>query len=240
MIAKDLGPAAAVMQWSPGAAGRWQSGQLAGVEDGDGMTVWQWQAGICGHCGRRGVDDSHGREVVGLVAPVVIMVVVVGGHLRGRLWGAALGHVDDERLGHCLSARKVGVEGAAHVFLRPQCAVLRTGGFSWDNAEGYVGCIKAAAQRVLILFQDHVAHIVDEVVFADLHERGRGIGPLHPDLAVQHVGGDGGGCRCTKIVGRGWGVFGDQRRDEPDIRVGDERLATDGARRGGFGRRCVG
>jgi hypothetical protein len=168
---------------------------------------------------------------------VVVVVVVVDGHLRRGLGRPALGHVNDKGLVHRLAAGEVGIERPAHLLLGAQRPVLVASSLARDDAQSDIGCVEAAAQRVLVLFQDHVAHIVDEVVLADLDERGRGVGPLDPDLAVQHAGAEVG---CSaKIVGRrrraGCGrilrVWDQQRLYYRCIGVGDDRLATDGGGR---------
>jgi hypothetical protein len=155
---------------------------------------------------------------------VIIVVVVGDGHLGRGLGGAALRHVDDQGLGHLLAAREVGVEGAAHFLLGPQGAVLGASGVSRNDAQRHVGRVEATTQRVLVFFQDHVAHVVDQIVLADLHQRGRGIGPLDPYLAVQHAGCDGrsGGLLLLLLLlrrrGRGWDQ---QRFNQRCIGVGD-------------------
>jgi len=132
----------------------------------------------------------------------VVVVVVVGRDSRRGLRRAWLGDVDDEGLVDLLPARIVVVQHPAHLLLGPQCPVLAVGGISRDDLERDIGRIEAPAQRVGVLAQYHVPHVVDQIVFPYLHQRGRGIGPLDPYLAVQH--GRAEVCRGpAKIVGRG-------------------------------------
>jgi len=204
--------------------------------------VWvgQWQTSICAHGRGRGVDDGHGREVLGLVVGVVVVVLVVDGHCRRGLGGPALGHVNDEGVGDQLSPGEVGVERAAHVLLGPQSALVSPCCISRKDAQRHVGGVEAPAQRVGVLLQNHVPHIVDQVVFPDLHQGGRGIGPLDPDLAVQHAGAEVrgwsakvvGGCWRARLDGCGGSVGDQQGFDYLRIGVGDDRLAADGGWRG--------
>lgn len=176
----------------PCAARRGQGRQLTSVDDSNGVRcVRERNTVVLGgaHGGWRGVDDGHGREVLGLgVAGVIVVVVVEWDSGRG-LWGAALGHVDDKSLIDCLAAWEVVVEGAAHLLLWAQRAFVDAAGISRHYSQGHVGGVEAAAERVGVLLEDHVAHIVDEIILADLHQRGRGMQPLHPHLAVQHLSG---------------------------------------------------
>lgn len=132
-------------------------------------------------------------------------MMVIGRHAGRWLGGASRGHVDDEGLVDRLTAGEVGVDGVTHVLLGPQGAFACALAIAGHNAQGNVWRVEAPAQRVCILFEDHVAHVVDQVVLSDLDERGRGIGPLDPDLAVQHAGGAGCRRRRASVVdGRGW------------------------------------
>ena len=79
---------------------------------------------------RRRLDGGHGREVLGLGMLSIVVMGVVEGHSRRRLWGATYGDVDDGRLVDVLAAGEVGVERRAHVLLRPQGAVLALAGIA--------------------------------------------------------------------------------------------------------------
>lgn len=80
------------------------------------------------------------------------------------------------------------------------------GGVAGYYAEQDVRSIEAPAQRIAILSEDHVAHIVDQVILPDLNQGGRGMGALDPDLAVQHAGAEvGGGGELVRVGGWiGW------------------------------------
>lgn len=193
---------------------------------------------------RRGVDDGHRWEVLCLVACGVVVMGVVERDSRRGLGRSSLGHVDDEGLGDGLAAGEVGVDCSAHLLLGPQGAVLAALGVSRHDAQGDVWGVEALAQRVCVLFEDHVAHVVDQVVLADLHQGGRGIGPLDPDLAVQHGGAEV--CSAGKVVGgRGragseggvGNVRSKQRLDQACIGGGQDGLAAHNVRRSGFGGR---
>lgn len=156
---------------------------------------------------------------------------------RRRLRCSPYGHVNDEGLVDVLAAGEVGVECAAHVLLGAQGAVLSSLAIARDDAERDVGGIEAPAEGIGVLFENHVAHVVDQVVLADLDQRGRGILALDPDLAVQHGGAEVGG-RGAKVVngngraGRGGrlgsvGVRAKQRVDHGCIGGGNDRLAAD-------------
>lgn len=252
-----------VQRASSCATGRRQGRQLAGVEDSYRVgRVGQGYAGLVGagaRDGGRGIDDGHGREVLGVLVVAIVVVAVVERDLRRGFWRPPLRHVDDEGLGHLLAAGEKGVEGAAHLLLGPQSAVLPALGVARDDAQGDVGRVEAAAERICVLFENHLAHVVDQVVLADLHERGRGIGPLDPDLAVQHDGAGvcgwtaaevvvGGGRRRVGVCGRRWGSVGDVRgtqgSDDAGIRGGGRRAARARRREAagdarGLGRRVV-
>lgn len=153
-------------------------------------------------------------------------------------------HVDDKGLVDGLAAGEVGIEGAAHVFLGAQRALSSPLSIARHDAQRHVGRVEAPAERVGVLFENHVADIVNQVVFANLHQRGRGTGPFDPDLAVQHACAEVGGC-SAKIIGDGgrpgsYGSLGDvgdeQLLDYLRIGLVDDRLAADEGGRWRMGR----
>lgn len=180
---------------------------------------------------------------------VVLRIVVVGIILRDtgrRLWCAGPRYVDDESFVNRLAAGVVCVEGPAHLFLGAQDAFLALSiVVARQDAQREIGSVEASTKRIAILSEDHLAHIVDEVILADLDQRGRGALALDPDLAVQHAGVEVGGASEVVVgsrrAGRGGSGHGrvccEQRLDGARIRGCDEGLAADrrraGARREG-------
>lgn len=167
--------------------------------------------GSSGQGGRGGLRDGHERKVFGLLLLLRIIVVCIVARDLGRgLRGACPGYVDDQGLVDRLAAGEVGIEGPAHVLLGPQDSLLALCAcVARQDAQGQVWGIEAPAQRVAVLAEDHLAHVVDEVVFADLHQGGRGILALDPDLAVQHAGVEvDAGEGVVVGVGLGWRDWG--------------------------------
>lgn len=190
--------------------------------------------------GWRGIDNGHGREVFRLVVGRVVVVGVVEGHSRRGFGGSPLGHVDDESFGDILPAWKVSVQRPAHFLFRPQSAVLALLRISRDDSQSDVWGIEAPAERIGVLLEDHLADVVNQVILADLDQRGRRIRALDPYLAVQHGGAEVDGSSAEIVVGRrraagegsGGQVGREQRLDHLGISRGDDRLAAD---QGGLG-----
>ncbi len=136
------------------------------------------------------MSDWHGGKVLGLVVGCIVVVGIVERYPRRGFGCSSMGDINEQCLGNTLTAGIVGVESPTHFLLWTQCVVLAFLRVSRDNAESDIGSVKVAAQRICIFFQNHIPHIVDEVVFANLNQCSRGIGPLDPDLAVQHGGAD--------------------------------------------------
>lgn len=110
---------------------------------------------------------------------------------------------------HRLPAGKVGVKGPAHLLLGTQHSFGALGiGVAWQYAQGEVWGVEAAAQRIAVLPEDHLPHVVDEVILANLHQGGRGVLTLDPYLAVQHAGVEVGGRGGEVVVGGGRGARG--------------------------------
>lgn len=98
------------------------------------------------------------------------------------------GHVDDESVVYRLSTWEVSIQGPRHGLFRPEHAFLLVS--MWFDAEGEVWRIELAPERIGIFAQDHISHVVDQVIFVDGDQRSRGTRPLHPDLSRHHVAAD--------------------------------------------------
>lgn len=134
------------------------------------------------------------REVAlaGLGWPAVLGIVYgadMGRDARGRSRGAAGRYIYDQCFVYRLAAGEVCIESAAHWFFRAEEAILPL--FPGANAQSEVGRIEMPAQRVGIFSQDHVAHVVDQIVFVNGDERGRSAGAPDPNLSGHHVSVDG-------------------------------------------------
>ena len=242
-MAAALGTTAGV---NPPAAPRGgQRGYLASLQDRDGMRCVDQRGAAClvrsSGQGRRGVCDGHEGKVFGLVVLLRIVVVCIEARDLGRGFrGTRPGYVDDQGLVDRLAAGEVGVEGPAHLLLGPQDSLLGLCVcIARQDAQGEVWGIEAPAQRVAVFPEDHLAHVVDQVVLADLHQGGRGVLALDPDLAVQHAGVEvgAGGQVVVGLGGRAWGwlcrgssgrVWCEQRLYSASIRGRYERLAAGG------------
>lgn len=109
------------------------------------------------------------------------------GNPRRGLWRAA-GDINYDGVLDGLAAGVMGIERAAHVFVGLQQTIFCIARVQTD---GQVRCIKVLAQRVGVLAQDGIAHVVDEVIFVDGDESMRGTRPLDPNLASRRHGGYG-------------------------------------------------
>ena len=96
---------------------------------------------------------------------------------------------DQQRFIHRLPAWIIRIQCPAHFFFRSQNPIWVFGVcVAGVDAEDDVWGVECFAERVCVFAEYGFADVVDEVVFFDLDERGRGIGAPHPDLAVHHAG----------------------------------------------------
>lgn len=203
-----------------------------------GIAWWRWVGMMRIYYRRR---RRVGGEIIvsRLMWPIVNTLVETG---IGRGLGGATGrHINEKGIVGRLSAGKVGVQGSAHGLVGLQ---VTRGLVAGRYPDGQVGGIKLSTERVGIFPQDHVAHVVNQVVLVDGDERGRGTGPLDPNLPGHHVGAYG-----QQLVGISHGVAevlgmsrGQQGLDEGRLPVGEEALApgntgTGGSRRGSIRQR---
>ena len=157
----------------------------------------------------------------------LLLLIVSRRGLRRGSGSASQGHFDEQCLVHRVPAGEVNVEGLADGLLGAQCSLLPV--LSWDDPQRDVGRIEAPPQGVCVLLQDHVAHVVDQLVLQHGDQRRRRPGALDPDLATDHAGLDVG-----IVVGDVIGALLAQRRRElvrrqqrPDQRrllLGEEAL----------------
>lgn len=202
------------------AAGGRDLRDLAGVQNGRGVRQGAGATRRRRH-GHRDLSDGSGAEVIQAAVSWPAILVEACGHMGHVRWSdprrrpgtPAKRNLDDEGFLDHLATGKVGIQGTAHGFLGPQGSFLPLW-LSRHDAEGEVRGIELAPERVAVLAQDHLAHIVDEVVFEDSDQGGRGAGPPDPDLANSHCccwHGQGGG-RSKEFVererpgARGWRV----------------------------------
>lgn len=211
------------------ASGRGNGGQMSGAEDGDGVRL----AGVAvaGRHGelhvRRGESADGGEialagfersSVLGIVyggggvgdllrmrVLVTVRLVSLGKVLRRGL-GRATRNVNDNGVVYRLAVGVKVVEGAAHVLVGLEQAVLLVAGV---YADVQVWGIKRLAERVGVLAEDNVADVVDEVVLANGDESRRGARAADPDLAgTGHVGQRRGGVLGSRVEGKVSGASG--------------------------------
>lgn len=157
------------------------------------------------HCCRRRMDNGHGREILlgifersGLVGVVVIRYAMLNGSRR-RPRSPLMRDLNQQSFMDCLSSGIIIVQCPAHLLLRPKYPVhglLRR--VSRTYAQRNIGCVENSAQRICVLFENGIPHIIHQVVLLDLDQRSRGIWPLDPNLPMQHACVEW--CQASRVV----------------------------------------
>lgn len=122
----------------------------------------------------------------GFVWPTIVFMVV--SRNWRCFWGATGWHINQESFFNCLASGKVCIQGPAHglVWLK-----LADGLVFWHNLYRKIGRIELTTQGIGIFPQDHVANIINQIIFIDGDHGSRGAGALDPYLSGDHVRTDG-------------------------------------------------
>ena len=218
----------------PAPAWGWQVRDVAGAQAGRGTRIMM--SGLRrdrprsrGEM-RRGnrPDNGHGRKVLPSDSrPRIIRVEMYVRRPPRRRPRRPMGDVDDQGLIDGLSARIVDVQKPRQMFLRAKDSLGARGhahrGPSSDDAQREVRRIVAATQRVGVLSEDHVAHVVDQVPIGHGDQGRRRSRPLDPDLSQRHPDRATAGVACWPI-----------RRE-----TAQRALATDGRAAGRWSARVI-
>ncbi|KAG7144636.1 hypothetical protein HYQ46_006620 [Verticillium longisporum] len=132
-------------------------------------SAWHFEVG--------GGDGADRWEITfsSLRGPPRVMSVVYGcrvgdGASRRRSRCSSGRYVNDESLIDGLTAREVCVDGAAHGLFGTQKPLLPL--FARKDTQCQVWGVKVSSQGVCVFLQDHVAYVVDQVIFVDGDQSG--------------------------------------------------------------------
>jgi hypothetical protein len=180
------------MRTGSGASGGRNGREVARINDGHG--VGHRSVGVHGGKARRRRAAGHERKISFAILGRTHIVIIVGSRSRTGT-GTGLGRDSRRGPGRCRVARNVDDEGLVDGLLAIREEFLQNGAYvlfraqdtrnavTSIEAKAKVGRVVGLAQRICVFSQNHVAHVIDKVVWVDGNERGRGFRPHDPNLA---------------------------------------------------------
>jgi hypothetical protein len=116
------------------------------------------------------VDNRHRGEVASVLGVHACLIVVGVKYSRRRLWCSLVRHIDEQGVVDRLASWVVGIQCSTHLLFRPQYAVYTLGGvIPGLYAQSDVGGVEGLAQRVGVLSENHIPHVVNQIVLPYLH-----------------------------------------------------------------------